>query len=476
MRNTPYTLQKFLECIENNSCPSGLTLNLEWNHIGTEGAKAIAAALQSEHCPNGLTLILNENEIGTDGVKAIATALESGHCPTGLALELRWNNIRTDGARAIAEALGSGRCPSGLTLHLAHNSIGDEGAKAIAAALGSGRCPSGLSLNLDHNNIGTDEGVKAIAAALGSGRCPDGLTVDLRGNNIRTEGEYAMSCALFELASQGKPVPTARGVSEKLSALNTIASGISNLYCEESGAEVDIDALLKSIDTCFNAYADTIHPSIATYILDFLSRCILQKTAEENQHNVIALLKFWNTKLNTSALKNASLTKLYQEKFADVLFKIEPCLGNTIDTKINFADILAKQAALLYHASKLHEEYKQPYTLKLESLLLALSGKKCTEKNRNGLPKELSHHPHYLAAFKKIHTHLIQLELAMKITPPERTFCYKGFKIFALKSKPGLPTDITPLRKFISFFKECDRARDDNSMKPYTPQIRSHEI
>ena len=231
---------------------------------------------------------------------------------------------------------------------------------------------------------------------------------------------------------------------------------MSSLH-HESEEEIDIEAVLESIDTCFNAYADDMDPCIATHILDFLTQCILQKAAEGNQNNTIALIQFWNTKLNPSASENPSLTKLYQEKLADVLFQIEPSIASQADTKINFADILAKQAAILYQASRLNVQYDQAYNLKLEALLLALSNKKGTNENRGELPENLNTHRHYLAALKKIHAHLIKLGFAMKITIP------------------GLSTDMTTAPKFVSFFKD-NRARDDNSMKPYTPQIRAHEI
>ena len=63
-------------------------------------------------------------------------------------------------------------------------------------------------------------------------------------------------------------------------------------------------------------------------------------------------------------------------------------------------------------------------------------------------------------------------EFGFLIKIPEGDFCYKGFHFLVLKSKPGQATDITSARKFVSFFRDDDRARDDNSMKLCAPQIR----
>ena len=82
-------------------------------------------------------------------------------------INLAFNGIGNDGAKALAEALGSGRAV--LTdLNLQGNQIGNDGAKALAEALGSGMAVL-TDLNLYRNSIGP-EGAKALAKALGSGK------------------------------------------------------------------------------------------------------------------------------------------------------------------------------------------------------------------------------------------------------------------------------------------------------------------
>ena len=72
-------------------------------------------------------------------------------------LNLGYNSIRVEGAKAIADSLKSGMAV--LTdLDLGGNSIGVEGAKAIADSLKSGMAVL-TNLNLNANEIG-DEGAK----------------------------------------------------------------------------------------------------------------------------------------------------------------------------------------------------------------------------------------------------------------------------------------------------------------------------
>ena len=70
------------------------SLDLSWNGIGADGARALAAL-------TGLTsLALGSNSIGADGARALATL-------TGLtSLDLGSNGIGADGARALAALTG----------------------------------------------------------------------------------------------------------------------------------------------------------------------------------------------------------------------------------------------------------------------------------------------------------------------------------------------------------------------------------
>ncbi len=122
------------------------------------------------------------NDIAAEGAKAIAASLQSGKCLAGLNIDLGFNKVGVEGEKAIADALQSGKCPDGFNISLYNNGIGDEGAKAIADAFQSGKCLAGLNIDLSFNNIG-DEGAKAIVDALQSGKCPPWLYVDLDNND-----------------------------------------------------------------------------------------------------------------------------------------------------------------------------------------------------------------------------------------------------------------------------------------------------
>jgi len=105
------------------------TLDLGYNSIGVEGAKAIAEALKVNAVLTELHL--SNNNIGVDGAKAIAEALKVNAVVTTLDLEN--NNIGPEGAIAIAEALKVNAVVT--TLGLNSNDIGPVGAIAITEAL-----------------------------------------------------------------------------------------------------------------------------------------------------------------------------------------------------------------------------------------------------------------------------------------------------------------------------------------------------
>ncbi|CAF1343382.1 unnamed protein product, partial [Didymodactylos carnosus] len=77
------------------------TLNIGYNNISSEGAKAIAEALKTNQTLT--TLYMYDNKISDGGAKAIAEALKTNQTLT--TLDIRSNNISDEGAKAIAEAL-----------------------------------------------------------------------------------------------------------------------------------------------------------------------------------------------------------------------------------------------------------------------------------------------------------------------------------------------------------------------------------
>ncbi|KAL0226026.1 hypothetical protein P9112_013350 [Eukaryota sp. TZLM1-RC] len=148
-------------------------LYLPSNNITSEGASAIARALESNSTLTKLNL--RDNKITSEGASALARALESNSTLTELSLE--GNNITDEGASALARALE--RNSTLTTLDLWNNKITDEGASALARALESNSTLT--TLYLCDNNI-TSEGASALARALESNSTL--TTLYLWNNNI----------------------------------------------------------------------------------------------------------------------------------------------------------------------------------------------------------------------------------------------------------------------------------------------------
>ena len=104
-------------------------------------------------------LDLNSNHIGNEGIKAIAQALNGNSMLKSM--NLNFCNITTDGASAIRQALETNR--SLQTIDLGANQICDEGAKAIAEIL---KINTSLKhINLENCSICND-GANALLEAL----------------------------------------------------------------------------------------------------------------------------------------------------------------------------------------------------------------------------------------------------------------------------------------------------------------------
>jgi NLR family CARD domain-containing protein 3 len=143
-------------------------------------------------------LELNMNNIGDKGVAALAGALKTNSTLKGLWLAR--NNIGVEGATAMAEALTCNSKLQGLWfLSLSHNIIRDKGAKVLAKALK--RNSTLQELNLDDNNIGK-EGAKSLVDALKHNSTLREL--DLDDNNISN----ALDNQITRLLSKNNGFPT----------------------------------------------------------------------------------------------------------------------------------------------------------------------------------------------------------------------------------------------------------------------------
>ncbi len=183
---------------------AGLTLlDLSHNHLGADGAAALAAALATAAWPC-LTLVLGFNKLQAEGVAPLLAALRRPYAPSNAPpalgeLNLRNNNLRPAGAAAVARALGigpDGACLAVASLCLLNNHLLAEGGAAIGAALApdaAGRSNCFLrALDVSSNCLGS-AGSAGLAAALGCGGLAE---LASHRNNAGDAGAAALAAAL----------------------------------------------------------------------------------------------------------------------------------------------------------------------------------------------------------------------------------------------------------------------------------------
>ena len=183
------------------SCLSLHTLNLSCNHMGDDGAMTIVKAIVSKHDRN-FNLHLWNNNITKHGADVLFQIKEDINFNS---LNIDSRNIGSSGAAAVSTSLveykNEGKALTDslngfgnlLELNLSCNSIGGNGAKAFADALKNFSNLNLTSLNLSSNSIGSD-GAKALADVLK--HCTVLGTLDISDNNIRVAGVKALAGAL----------------------------------------------------------------------------------------------------------------------------------------------------------------------------------------------------------------------------------------------------------------------------------------
>ncbi|KAK3236789.1 hypothetical protein CYMTET_53090, partial [Cymbomonas tetramitiformis] len=287
-------------------------LNLYYNDIGDEGAKALAVALS----PNEKrvfnsslnTLDVCHNTITGDAAQQLAEAVLKHPCikefnkimmqdiKDDKVTELYLNNKRIEvpGALVLSKLLAFNGSLN--TLELCGNGIEDEGAKVLAVALtpnAEGVFNGSLNtLNLRDNKIGPD-GAKALAVALtpnAEGVFNTSLnTLDLRDNNIGPEGAKALAVAL---------TPNAEGVFN--TSLNTLNLHRNNIGSE--GAKALAVALTPNAEGVFNGSLNT---------LDVCSNAIIGNAAQQLAEAVLkhpCIKEF--SKIMMQDIKDDKVTKL----------------------------------------------------------------------------------------------------------------------------------------------------------------------
>ena len=218
------------------------SLSVAWNPVGNAGARALSEALRAATCR--LTMLdARHCDIHTVGAVALASALPG--CSSLHSLDLSFNHIGPDGAAALAAVLQLWQSGPLRELDVSHNDIGARGMatfshKALARLTRLGLAYNGLCAGaartlanaLAHNtslrhldvsrNALTDEGVRLLCVALrthpalhsiqlavtamtreGARRvaglmrhCPRLQAVDVSGNALERSGGCVLANAL----------------------------------------------------------------------------------------------------------------------------------------------------------------------------------------------------------------------------------------------------------------------------------------
>jgi Ran GTPase-activating protein (RanGAP) involved in mRNA processing and transport len=150
---------------------------LEHYTLGTEGTKALAAALRTNRFLRAINL--RDNAIGGAGGRALASAMQGNGALERL--NVSKNRLGTAAATAIFQALPG--CSGLRFLDVSSNGIHPGAAGALADGL-SGH-PSLRSVDLGDNQLG-DAGARAVGAALGTAWPVE--SIRLGWNNVGPEG------------------------------------------------------------------------------------------------------------------------------------------------------------------------------------------------------------------------------------------------------------------------------------------------
>eukprot|EP00928_Gymnodinium_smaydae_P088240 TRINITY_DN72350_c0_g1_i1.p1 TRINITY_DN72350_c0_g1~~TRINITY_DN72350_c0_g1_i1.p1 ORF type:complete len:793 (-),score=213.21 TRINITY_DN72350_c0_g1_i1:44-2422(-) len=175
-------------------------LNLSWNGLRVDGARAVASLLAVRPC--GLEILdLECNSLGDGGVQALAEAILGASAGTQAADEALTSADAANASADVADAAEAADLPL-KALRLAGNLVGATGASHLAAALP--RLPYLAELDLSRNRLGPG-GAKALSSAFTAGhlraRRRD-LFVGLAVNRLGDRGAEALAASLTSPSPQ----------------------------------------------------------------------------------------------------------------------------------------------------------------------------------------------------------------------------------------------------------------------------------
>jgi Ran GTPase-activating protein (RanGAP) involved in mRNA processing and transport len=179
-------------------------LDLQYNGIGPEGAKAVAA--MAAVVASVTKVLVGSNGLGDEGTTILCDALRESKVTKVQELDLSWNGIGPDGARAVAAMAGV--IASLTSVSTAHNKITGDGAQQLASAvlakptlenfsgipLKGLRADSLAALDLSGKGLGVPEAMvladllRSVTASL--------TRLDVRYNSLGEEGTAVLRTAV----------------------------------------------------------------------------------------------------------------------------------------------------------------------------------------------------------------------------------------------------------------------------------------
>ena len=277
------------------------TVDLAFNTIGDEGARALAMAV----CANSRLTRLNlgHNQVGDAGAVVLAEAIRGNAVVNDV--DLAYNEIGDVGASALAKALLEAE--SSLALDVGHNELGDIGATAMANAVRVSGCLKRISFG--NNTIG-DAGVRALADAL---KCNASVeVVDLDCNHISDDGAIAIAEALLhnvsvtrlslarnEIADEGtSALADALLVNTSVTEVNLQFNFVGDVGALDMADAMRVNSSVVRIDLEENGISEYALKAVvnSTQINSKLSSHIALEFASHPDANLAALLTWIRTR------------------------------------------------------------------------------------------------------------------------------------------------------------------------------------
>ena len=206
---------------------TSLSLDFNYNNIGTSGIKDIVFSLTNISCLLHLKIELSYNSLSDSGVRELSNIALNFSNLTELNLNLSYNNISAYGAKELSKLLFKLDNLKSLSLFIGFNDIRIEGVKDISDSLSKMIKLTYLNLILYNNDV-CNEGTRHLSNAISLMTHLTFLNLDLNFNSIEDLGIIYLSKSL-----------------EKFVNLKSLTLDLSSNKIEEVGAKELSNGILK---------------------------------------------------------------------------------------------------------------------------------------------------------------------------------------------------------------------------------------